>query len=61
MNYRRLRAYIRRKLRSYRQSLWDYYAFREDYRRRHGNYGTLVHLRELPRLIVEVEDILAHR
>ena len=61
MNYRRLRYYIRKKLRTHRKGLWDYYAFREDYRRRHGNYGPLVHLRELPRLIVEVEDILGYR
>ena len=61
MNYQRLRAYIRRKLRSYRQKLWDYYVFREEYRRQHGHYGPLNHLRELPRLIVEMEDILGHR
>ena len=61
MNHRLLRAYIRRKLRSYRKRLWDYYTFRELYRRDHGHYGPLAQLRELPLLIAEMEDILAHR
>jgi hypothetical protein len=62
LRYRRLRAYIRRKLRDCRRNLWAYYAFREDYGRRHnGHYGPLAHLRELPLQIRELEDILAYR
>ena len=57
---RQLRAYIRSKLRAYRKRLWDYYTFRELYRCDHGNYGPLAQLRELPRLIEEMEDILAY-
>ena len=45
MDYRRLRYYIRKKIRGYRKR----------------SYGHFVHLRELPRLIAEMEDILAHR
>ncbi len=62
MNYQRLRAYLRKRLRTHRGELWGYYAFREEYRRAHGgSYGPLEHLREIPRLIAELEDILAQR
>ena len=61
MNYRRLRYYIRKKIRSYRKELWDYYVFREDYRSYNGHYGPLAHLHDLPMLIAEMEDILAQR